>query len=159
MRSLIFCSSKISCPKTGLKLKGRGEISGNVEKEKPKGESWKKKKRKHLRRSGRKKIDFLLRTRSKNVSNTHSLVNNFLSCLNCFGLCSTTIVRSLYYSLFSAVFIIFPAVPYSSHRINVSAYRNLFTVSASVSISNFIYSEQQFQTRFGNQVLPLHNQE
>lgn len=161
MRSLIFCSSKISCPKRGLKLKRRGEISGNVEKEKTEGESWKKKRWIHLRRGGRKKINFLLRTRPKNVPNTHSLVNGLLSCLNRFGLCSTTVVRSLYYLLFSAVLIIFPAVPYSIHRINVSvsAYRILSNVSASVVISDCIYSEQQSQTRFGNQVLSLQNQE
>jgi hypothetical protein len=80
-------------------------------------------------------------------------------CLNCFGLCSTTILSSPYYSLFSAVLIIFPALRYSIHRINVSAYRILSNVSASVAISDCIYSEQQSQTRSGNQVLPLHNQE
>jgi hypothetical protein len=51
------------------------------------------------------------------------------------------------------------AVPYSIHRINVLAFRILSNVSASVAISDCIYSEQQSQTSIGNQILPLHNQE
>lgn len=50
---------------------------------------------------------------------------------------------SLYYSLLSAVLIIFPAVPYSIHPIKVSAYRILSNISASVTIRDCVYSEQQ----------------